>query len=83
LVSSDLSLTPIPKADREEGTPELDGLFERFSAEAVSPSEQCGCVVRASRKTIYTFGQRAVSESGGANGCQVDVHPVMDGVRFN
>jgi hypothetical protein len=47
----------MPKAEREEGDPELHELFERFSAQLVSPGG-AAALLGLSRKTIYTLGQR-------------------------
>jgi len=47
----------MPKAEREGGDPELHELFERFSAQLVSPGG-AAALLGLSRKTIYTLGQR-------------------------
>jgi hypothetical protein len=47
----------VPKAEREEGDPELHALFERFNAQVVSPGG-AAALLGLSRKTIYTLGQR-------------------------
>jgi hypothetical protein len=47
----------MPKAEREEGDPELHALFERFNAQVVSPGG-AAALLGLSRKTIYTLGQR-------------------------
>jgi hypothetical protein len=47
----------MPKADREEGDPELHALFARFSAQLVSPGG-AAALLGLSRKTIYTLGER-------------------------
>jgi len=47
----------MPKAEREGGDPELHALFERFSAQLVSPGG-AAALLGLSRKTIYTLGQR-------------------------
>jgi hypothetical protein len=47
----------VPKAERDEGDPELHALFERFNAQVVSPGG-AAALLGLSRKTIYTLGQR-------------------------
>jgi hypothetical protein len=47
----------MPKAERDEGDPELHALFERFNAQVVSPGG-AAALLGLSRKTIYTLGQR-------------------------
>jgi hypothetical protein len=47
----------MPKAERDEGDPELQALFERFDAQLVSPGG-AAALLGVSRKTIYTLGQR-------------------------
>lgn len=47
----------MPKAERDQGDPELHELFERFSAQLVSPGG-AAALLGLSRKTIYTLGQR-------------------------
>src|ERR1035441_1326232 len=47
----------MPDAKRDEGDPQLHELFERFSAQLVSPGG-AAALLGLSRKTIYTLGQR-------------------------
>jgi hypothetical protein len=47
----------MPKAEREEGDPELHALFERFNAQMVSPGG-AAALLGLSRKTIHTLGER-------------------------
>jgi hypothetical protein len=47
----------MPKAEREEGDPDLQDLFDRFGARLVSPGG-AAALLGLSRKTIYTLGQR-------------------------
>ncbi len=47
----------MPEAERDGGDPELHELFERFSAQLVSPGG-AAALLGLSRKTIYTLGQR-------------------------
>jgi hypothetical protein len=47
----------MPDAERDEGDPQLHELFERFSAQLVSPGG-AAALLGLSRKTIYTLGQR-------------------------
>ena len=47
----------MPKAERDEGDPELHALFERFNAQMVSPGG-AAALLGLSRKTIYTLGER-------------------------
>jgi Helix-turn-helix domain len=47
----------MPKAEREEGDPDLTDLFDRFGARLVSPGG-AAALLGLSRKTVYTLGQR-------------------------
>jgi hypothetical protein len=47
----------MPKAQREEGDPELHALFDRFNAQLVSPGG-AAALLGLSRKTIHTLGER-------------------------
>ena len=47
----------MPKAEHEEGDPELHRLFERFGGQVVSPGG-AAALLGLSRKTIYTLGER-------------------------
>src|SRR2546429_2917233 len=47
----------MPKAERDEGDPELHALFERFNAQVVSPGG-AAALLGLSRKTIHTLGER-------------------------
>jgi hypothetical protein len=47
----------MPTAEREEGDPDLQDLFERFGARLVSPGG-AAALLGLSRTTIYTLGKR-------------------------
>jgi hypothetical protein len=47
----------MPKAERDEGDPELHALFERFEGRLTSPGG-AAALLGVSRKTIYTLGKR-------------------------
>ncbi len=47
----------MPKAEHNEGDPELHKLFERFNSQMVSPGG-AAALLGLSRKTIYTLGQK-------------------------
>ena len=56
-LTSDDSLTDVPKAERDEGDLELRELFERFHGQLVSPGGAAN-LLGLSRKTIHTLGER-------------------------
>ena len=47
----------MPKAERDQGDPELHDLFHQFNGQLVSPGG-AAALLGLSRKTIYTLGER-------------------------
>lgn len=47
----------MPKAERDEGDPQLRELFERFNGQLVSPGGAAN-LLGISRKTVHTLGER-------------------------
>lgn len=79
----------MPKAEREEGDPELRALFERFNAQLVSPGG-AAALLGLSRKTIYTLGQRknirvyhsSEKDRSSETGAKWTYIPVIDLARY-
>jgi hypothetical protein len=79
----------MPKAERDEGDPELHALFERFNAQVVSPGG-AAALLGLSRKTIYTLGKRerirvfhsSVKDRWSETGARWTYIPIIDLARY-